>query len=120
MFTVHSKAQGSIEYEGDDIYDVIDQLLTEWVNGDVDLPGVFAFLKKEGNDFGIADEDVDEGTDTELLERAANAVRDILHIGIDDSEINNAAMALDKLAIFLTAIGDEYQITQELDEDYDY
>ncbi len=122
MFTVYTKAHMNepVEYEGDDIYDVIDQLLTQWVNGDADLPGLFAFLKKEGYDFGITDEDVDEGTDTELLEDAANAVREVLHIGRDDSEIANAAVALNKLALFLTAIGEEYQITQALDEDYDY
>jgi hypothetical protein len=136
-FTVLAKANDNAPeyYEADDIYGVIDQLLTEWVDNDVDLPGVFAFLKAEGYDFGILDEDVNEGTDEELLESASNVVRTLLYIGIDDSEIGDAAAALEKLAVFLTAIGDECQIIQggeekdegegededkDEDEDYDY
>ena len=125
LFTVRVVAHGNEpeEYEADDIYDVIDQLLEEWVNGDADLPGALAFLKAEGYDFGVADEEVDEGTDEDLLENAANAIRTILHIGVDDSEIDDAAAALEKLANFLAAIGDEYQITEgcedEDDEDAD-
>ena len=134
-FTVLAKANDNEPeyYEADDIYGVIDQLLTEWVDNDVDLPGVFAFLKAEGYDFGILDEDVNEGTDEELLESASNAVRTLLYIGIDVGEINDAVTALEKLAVFLTAIGDECQIIQENededegedkdedeDEDYDY
>lgn len=138
LFTVRAKAHCNEPeyYDADDIYGVIDQLLTAWVEGDTDLPGVFAFLKAEGYDyglssragefinsssagsFGILDEDVDEGTDEDLLESAANAVRTLLSIGVDDSEIDDAAVALEKLAVFLTAIGDEYQIV-EGDDDYD-
>jgi len=120
LFIVRVAAHGNEpeEYYADDIYGVIDQLLEEWVEGDADLPGALAFLKAEGYDFGIADEDVDEGTDAELLENAANAIRTILHIGMDDSEIDDAAEALEKLASFLAAIGDDYKILPA-DEDED-
>lgn len=121
IFTVRVAAHDNEpeEYSADDIYGVIDQLLSEWVDGDADLQGAFAFLKAEGYDYGITDEEVDEGTDEELLESAANAIRTVLYIGVDESEIEDAAAALEKLANFLAAIGDEYQITEGWDEDED-
>lgn len=121
LFTVRVKAHGDApeEYYAEDIYGVIDQLLDEWVDGDAELPGIFAFLKAEGYDFGISDEEVDEGTDKELLMNAADTVRTVLHINMDDSEIDDAAAALGKLAMFLAAIGDEYQITEGWENDAD-
>lgn len=122
LFTVRVKDLGDevLEYDADDIYGVIDQLLDDWIEGDVNLPGVFAFLKAEGYDFGVCDEDVNEGADEDLLDAAANAVRTVLHIGMDDSEIDDAAAALEKLAVFLAAIGEQYQIIEGYeDEDKD-
>ena len=51
-----------------DLQSVLNHLLTAWVDGDMDLPGICAFME-----FAIKDADVDEGTNcTEM----AKAVRD--------------------------------------------
>jgi hypothetical protein len=90
------------EYEAEDIYDLIDQLLDEWVEGDAHMPGVFAFLADHGYDLGIADDDVDEGTDESVLQTAADAVRILIN--------TEAPESLEKLALFLSAISGEYTI----------
>lgn len=99
---VKSHLDEAEEYEAEDIYDLIDQLLDEWVEGDADIPGVLAFLADHGHDLGITDADVDEGTDESLLQMAADAVRTLLHT--EDSH------GLERLALFLSAISGEYTI----------
>jgi hypothetical protein len=83
--------------------DVLMQLLVDWVAGEVDLHGTFAFLTNHGRDFGVADVDVDEGTAPELLEAAAEAV---LTLCADNDAVT---------AEYLIAIGDRVLIT-ELEE----
>ena len=65
-------------YEGcDTVIDVLTRLGSEWVAGDVELPNTFTFLAAHGRDFGITDDDVDEGTDEALLARAVEAVLEL-------------------------------------------
>jgi hypothetical protein len=113
-FTVRNQDVAE-EYEADDIYDLIDQLLEEWIAGDANMPGVFAFLADNGYAMDMTDDEVDEGTDESILRTAADAVRIVLHAG--DSET---------LAVFLSAISSEYQIegpdgepTSDLSEEYE-
>lgn len=114
------------EYDAPNIYAVVDQLLDEWVEGDADLPGVFGFLEEQGYGFGITDDEVDEDIDRDILEQAANTVSAILGIGDETSHDDDA------LALFISAISEEYHIEQAEDdeletesidfdeEDYDY
>ena len=63
--------------ECDTVIDVLTLLGSMWVAGDVELPNTFTFLASHGRDFGITDEEVDEGTDEELLQRAVEAVLEL-------------------------------------------
>lgn len=103
-FTVRVKSHldEAEEYEAEDIYDLIDQLLDEWIEGDADMPGVFAFLADHDHDLGITDDDIIEGTDESVLQMAADAVRILLNTEDPHS--------LERLALFLSAIGNEYTI----------
>jgi hypothetical protein len=90
-----------IPYEDcDEMIDVLMQLLADWVAGEADLHGTFGFLNNHGKDFGISDEDVDEGTEPELLQAAADAV---LELCVDNEAITEA---------YLIAIGDRVLITE--------
>ncbi len=88
------------------VVDVLMHLLTEWAAGDVDLPGTFAFLTNHGHDFGITDDEVDEGTDGALLERAGEVVLDLC--------MGNEVVTQE----YLIAIGDRVRIveTEEIDD----
>ena len=90
--------------ECDTVVDVLMQLLADWVAGDTDLHGTFGFLTNHGRDFGVADDDVNEGTAPELLEAAAEAV---LTLCADNDAVT---------AEYLIAIGDRVLIT-DLDEE---
>ena len=57
------------------LVDLIDALLDEWVAGDVDMPGVMAFLRDHGVEPPMEDEDVLEGEFEEEIIGAADAVR---------------------------------------------
>lgn len=99
---VKSHLDEAEEYTADDIYELIDQLLDEWIAGDADMPGVFAFLADHDCDLGITDDEIDEGTDESVLQLAADAVRLRLHAGDDET-----------LAVFLSAISSEYTIEEQ-------
>ena len=88
------------------VVDVLMQLFAEWAAGDVDLPGTFGFLANHGHDFGITDDEVDEGTDGALLQRAGEVVLGLCA----DSEVVTKE--------YLIAIGDHVRIveTEEIDD----
>jgi hypothetical protein len=86
--------------ECDEMIDVLMQLLADWVAGGADLHGTFGFLTNHGRDFGVADDDVNEGTAPELLEAAADAV---LELCADNEAVT---------AEYLIAIGDRVLITE--------
>ncbi len=88
----------------DTVVDVLMQLLADWMTGDADLHGTFAFLSNHGRDFGITDDEADENTDPDLLEAAGEAV---LELCADNDVV---------LAEYLAAVGDRVLIT-ELPED---
>ena len=92
--------------ECETVIDVLTYLGAEWVAGDVELPNTFMFLATHGRDFGITDEEVDEGTDSALLERAMEAV---LELCADNEAV---------MREYLIAIGDRVRIT-EVDGDED-
>ncbi len=48
-----------------DLQSILNHLLTAWVDGDMDLPGICGFMK-----FAIKDEDVDEGTNCKEMAKA--------------------------------------------------
>lgn len=123
--TPHSMAGGE-EYEAANIFDLIDQLLDEWVNGDADMPGAFAFLAENGHDLGITDAEVNEsssvagsyepsryargaeGTDSDLLQTAADLIRELF--GPPE------ARSMEQLALFLAAISGEYTIEGDVSD----
>lgn len=97
-----------LEYEDCDTLDeVLMQLLAEWAAGDVDLHGTFGFLAGHGQEFGITDDDVDEGTDGDLLGRAGEAVLDLC--------VGNEVRTRE----YLIAIGDHVRIAETKGEDDD-
>ncbi len=95
-----------LDYEDcDTVLDVIQQLLADWTSGDADMHGTFAFLAAHGMDFGITDDQVDEGTDGDLLDRAGEAV---LALCADDEAVTRE---------YLIAVGDRVQIVEVAGED---
>lgn len=85
----------------DTVIDVLTRLGTEWMAGDVELPNTFAFLAAHGRDFGITDDEVDEGTDAALLLLAVEAVLELC--------ADNDATTRE----YLTAIGDRVRISED-------
>jgi hypothetical protein len=93
-------------YKGcDTVIDVLTRLGSEWVAGDVELPNTFTFLAAHGRDFGITDEEVDEGTDEELLARAVEAM---LELCADNEAVTRE---------YLIAIADRVRIVEATDGD---
>lgn len=113
-FAVYTKGSSDEVYDAEDIYDLIDTLLDEWVDGDRDLFGAMSFLEQNDIHIGIADEDVDEGTDEVLLGRAAGSIRYLLGIGVEEGEHDD-----EMLALFLAAIQEDERIVIREDEDED-
>ena len=100
-----------VVWEEPEIYDCFDNMMdvliylgSEWVAGDMELPNTFTFLAAHGRDFGITDDEVDEGTDSALLERAMEAVLDLC--------ADNEAVTRE----YLIAIGGQVRITEVEDE----
>jgi len=85
--------------------DVLTRLGAEWVAGDLALPNTFIFLAGHGRRFGITDDEVDEGTDPALLERAMEAVLELCA----DCEVITKQ--------YLIAIGDSVRITEVEDDE---
>lgn len=66
------------------LMDVIRDLMDMWPEGDVDAHGTLAFLKENGHDIGLLDDDVSESTDTALLRRASEALIEVCSSGGED------------------------------------
>ena len=80
--------------------EVLQRLLAEWVSGDADMYGTFTFLAAHGHVFEIMDDDVDEGTDEDLLARAGELV---LGLCVDNDAVTQE---------YLTAIGDRVRLVE--------
>ncbi len=104
--------------------DVIEHLLDDWVNGDEDLDGVCAFMRTQGIDFGITDEEVDEGTDVSGF---AVRIRVWLELGATDEQQVGFLTALEPTIRVRSrehpdvaaALANGYDLIEDDDEDED-
>ncbi len=80
-FSVYDLISGDEEpttYAAESLADLVDQVLDEWVGGDRDLPGIMAFLRANGVEPPMEDDDVIEGENEPEIIEAADAVRAIV------------------------------------------
>lgn len=64
------------EFEASNRFEAIRFSLKSWARSDYDIRGAFHFLKNNGIDHGVCDDDIDEGSDDIIVV----AVQDILRI----------------------------------------
>jgi hypothetical protein len=67
----------NVSYEGiphtDSLLYVIMDILSSWIKGRINAHGTLAFLKTQGHDFGITDDDVNACTDAALMSTIVTA-----------------------------------------------
>jgi hypothetical protein len=103
-------------YKGcDTVIDVLTRLGSEWVAGDLELPHTFTFLAAHGRDFGITDDEVDEGTDEALL---ARAVETVLELCADNEEVTREYLAVIGSRVRIVEADERSEATDD-DEDED-
>lgn len=65
------------EFEASNRFEAIKWCLQGWFRSDYDIRGAFDFLKNNGIDHGVCDDDIDEGSD-DIIRRAGRQILQII------------------------------------------